>query len=310
MRVGLDIGGTKTAALLMDDHGTIQHESVRPTGYGATEVIATAVAAAHELAAVAGMATSGFSSVGVGVPGVVTATSGTVSHAVNLGLENLELGSILADRLGTRVHVENDVNAAAVGVYHLLAEPATHSMAYLNLGTGLAAGLVLEGRIWRGSRGTAGEIGHIPVDPDGPLCACGQRGCLELVASGSGIARMWPTESPRPMEALHAAAINGDSVAADVFTRFTQNVAASVRVLVLSVDVDKVVIGGGMSSLGAPLIDAVATVLDAWAVESPFLDSLQLASRVELLPDGYSAAAVGAALVGGESPTELQPTCS
>ena len=298
MKVGLDIGGTKTAAVVLDDDGNIRHELVQPTGYGPTQVIENAVKAVNTLALQSRMDRSAFTSVGIGIPGVVSVTTGRVSHAVNLGIDDLDLGSQMSQILGVPVHVENDVNAAAMGVFHLLNDPDMHSMAYLNLGTGLAAGLVLEGRLWRGSRGTAGEIGHIPIDPTGPVCACGQRGCLELVASGSGLARLWPTPNGRPMETLYAAAESGDEVAQDIFDRFTHNVASAVRILVLSVDVDVVVIGGGMSALGAPLINSVVSVLKSWAIDSPFLESLDLTSRVRLLPEGHSAAAVGAALAG------------
>lgn len=298
MKVGLDIGGTKTAAVVLDDENTIRHEFVRPTGYGPAEVIENAVKAVDDLALQSRVDRSTFTSVGIGIPGVVSVNTGRVNHAVNLGIDDLDLGNEMTKILGVPVHVENDVNAAAMGIFHLLHDPSMHSMAYLNLGTGLAAGLVLEGRLWRGSRGTAGEIGHIPIDPTGPMCACGQRGCLELVASGSGLARLWPTPNGRPMETLYAAAEGGDEVAADVFHRFTHNVACAVRILVLSVDVDVVVIGGGMSSLGAPLIDSVVRVLESWAIDSAFLKSLELTSRVRLLPEGHSAAAVGAALAG------------
>lgn len=304
MRVGIDIGGTKTAAVVLNDDGVVLHEVVRLTGYGARQVIETATAVVEELAQLLEIDRAHFSSVGIGIPGVVSPRTGRVSHAVNLGLEGLELGELMAAQLGTHVHVENDVNAAAIGVYHLLDDPDMHSMAYLNLGTGLAAGLVLEGHLWRGSRGVAGEIGHVPVDPNGPICACGQRGCLELVASGSGLARLWPTKSPRPMEALFAAADDGQLPAIEVLGKFSQNVAAAVRILVLSIDVDKVVIGGGLSSVGPKLIESIQHILAIWAVDSPFLASLDLTSRVQLLPAGHSAAAVGAALTGldDESP--------
>src|SRR5690606_7005400 len=129
------------------------------------------------------------------------------------------------------------------------------------LGTGLAAGIVIGGRLWRGSRGTAGEIGHIPVDPAGPLCPCGQRGCLELMASGSAIARQWPTEHPQPAQHLFEAAAAGDALAVEVRRRLLESVASAVRVLVLAVDVDMVVIGGGLASLGAPLLEGVKSVL-------------------------------------------------
>jgi predicted NBD/HSP70 family sugar kinase len=172
-------------------------------------------------------------------------------------------------------------------------------MAYLNLGTGLAAGIVADGRLWRGASGIAGEIGHIPVDPAGALCPCGQRGCLETVASGSGVARMWPTEDPLPARALFAAAAAGDPEAQAVTLTLAEGIAAAVRILVLTVDVDAVVIGGGLSHIGRPLLDAVEGVLSRWAESSPFLASLALAERVRVVPEGSPVAALGAALIGG-----------
>jgi predicted NBD/HSP70 family sugar kinase len=200
------------------------------------------------------------------------------------------------------VRVENDVKAAALGAYHFMtaeAAPTARSMAYLNLGTGLAAGLVIDGALWRGARGAAGEIGHIPVDPNGVRCACGQRGCLETVASGSAIARQWATDDPIPARSLLAAAASGDRTAEAIRSRLVDNVAAAVRVLVLTVDVEVVMIGGGLSALGEWLLGEVRRVLASWAVESPFLASLELDRRVQLVPTGFPAAAVGAALVGG-----------
>ncbi|WBU36770.1 ROK family protein [Homoserinibacter sp. YIM 151385] len=298
MRVGIDIGGTKTDAVAIGEDGALAHEVRLPTGFGADAVLETAVEAVDRLAALAGAGAARFDSIGIGIPGAVDSDSGRVQHAVNLGLEGLELGSRLEGRLGRRVRVENDVNAAALGAFHLLDRGPTHSMAYLNLGTGLAAGLVLEGRLWRGSRGVAGEIGHIPVDPAGPVCPCGQRGCLELMASGSGIARQWPSDEPRPVVALYRAAEQGDAAAAEVRDRLAANVAAAVRLLVLTVDVDRVVIGGGLTSLGDALLGDVRRVLEGWAADSAFLRMLELPGRVQLVPAGFPAAAVGAALVG------------
>ncbi|MBW8871465.1 MAG: ROK family protein, partial [Leifsonia sp.] len=169
MRVGVDIGGTKTEAVAIDDAGLVIDEVRVPTGFGAEAVVASTVAAVTELAERLGTTPSGFGAIGVGVPGAVDPASGRVAHAVNLGLDGLALGDELAARLGVRVRLENDVNVAALGAFHLLGHGPERSMAYLNLGTGLAAGLVLGGRLWRGSRGTAGEIGHIPVDPAGEL---------------------------------------------------------------------------------------------------------------------------------------------
>ena len=221
---------------------------------------------------------------------------------MNLGLEGLDLGPRRADRLGVEVRVENDVKAAALGAHHLLGIAdglRTHSMAYLNLGTGLAAGIVLDGRLLRGGHGVAGEIGHIPVDPAGEPCGCGQRGCLETLASGWAIARDWPTLDRHPARALFDAAAAGDSRAVDVRERFLTGVAAAVRLLVLTTDVDDVVIGGGLAALGDDLLGGTHRILNGWADSSAFLASLDLAARVQVIPPGFPAAAVGAALVGG-----------
>lgn len=318
LHIGVDIGGTKTDAVVIDHRGAMVQQLRLTTGYGPDAVVQTAVDAVTQVAELAGMSVADVTSIGIGVPGRVDATAGRVAHAVNLGVHGLDLGAELSERFGRPVRIENDVNAAALGAYHLLEDegwpeggwpagdwPAggwsaehEHSMAYLNLGTGLAAGIVVAGRLWRGSRGTAGEIGHIPVDPAGPLCPCGQRGCLELMASGSAISRQWPSEHPQPAQALFAAADAGDALASDVRSRLLESVASAVRVLVLTVDVDVVVIGGGIASLGVPLLDGVKSVLTRRAEESPFLASLELAERVRLVPTGFPSAAMGAAFVG------------
>lgn len=298
MRVGLDIGGTKTDAVAIREDGRVARTLRMPTGFGADVVLRTAVGAVDELSRATGTPVAEFTSIGIGIPGSVDGDSGRVRHAVNLGLADLELGGLLHERLGRPVRVENDVNAAALGAFHLQGLGSGQSMAYLNLGTGLAAGLVLGGELWRGTSGVAGEIGHIPVDPAGPVCPCGQRGCLELYASGSAVARQWPSDDPLPVRALFDAAEAGDAEAAAVRDRLLQGTAEAARMLVLTVDVDDVVIGGGISRIGEPLLAGVRGVIAEWETASPFLASLRLAGRLRLLPVDFPAAAVGAAFVG------------
>lgn len=294
LRVGIDVGATKTAAVAIDASGAVAHELRLPTALGEEGVLATIGAAIEGIDAAAGL--GGFSSVGIGIPGAVDPVTGRVSHAVNLGVEDLDLATLVAARTGLTVRVENDVKAAALGAYHALGEKV-HSMAYLNLGTGLAAGLVFEGELWRGARGVAGEIGHIPI-AEGPECPCGQRGCLELYASGSALARMWPSPDPQPVRALFDAADGGDDAAQRVRRSFVTSVASAVRILVLTADVDLVVIGGGISNLGDRLLDALRVALDGQAATSRFLASQNLSPRVRLVPRGVPVAAVGAAFVG------------
>jgi len=298
LRVGVDIGGTKTEAVVLGPDGGVVAQLRVPTGFGAESVVATAVQA---VTSVVGASLDDVTSIGVGIPGAVDTSLGRVSHALNLGVESLDLGAELTRALAVTVpvRVENDVNAAALGAFHLLDLPATASMGYLNLGTGLAAGLVLGGTLWRGSRGAAGEIGHILVDPNGPLDLDGQPGGLEVMASGSGIARQWATGESNSVTAVLDAADSGDPRAVDIRRRLFESVATSIRILVLTVDVDLVVIGGGISRLGPRLLDGVDAIFDGWAASSPFIKSLELPSRVRLLPEGSPVAALGAAYLGG-----------
>jgi glucokinase len=298
MRAGLDIGGTKTEAVALDESGGVVAQLRLPTGHGAEAVIASAVTAVEALAERAGVAARDLSSLGVGIPGAVDAATGVVSHAINLGVGRLELGTVLAERIGVPVHVENDVNAAAFGAYRLLGD-ARGSMAYLNLGTGLAAGIVVNGTLWRGARGAAGEIGHISVDPQGPLDLDGQPGGLEVVASGSGIARQWG-EAGTPVSTVLDGAEAGDGRAVEIRRRLVEGVATAVRVLVLTVDVETVVIGGGLARLGSRFMPDVRRVIDRWAAVAPFIASLDLGGRMRLLEGDEPVAALGAAHLGGE----------
>jgi predicted NBD/HSP70 family sugar kinase len=297
VRVGLDIGGTKTDAVVLDSGGVVAHSLRVPTGWGDDAVLATATNAVLRLAGEAGIEAASFDSIGVGIPGAVDAEHGIVTHARNLGVSQLDLGGLLSRNLGAAVRVENDVNAAALGAFHQLDLPPTSSMAYLNLGTGLAAGLVLHGRLWRGSRGAAGEIGHILIDPAGPLDTDGQPGALEVMASGSGIASQW-TGGDGTIVDLFAAADAGDADAARIRHNLFEAIASSVRILVLTVDVDIVVIGGGISTLGDLLFDSVRGVISRWEKTSPFITSLELGDRMRILPPDIPTAATGAAWLG------------
>jgi glucokinase len=249
-----------------------------------------------------------FSGVGIGVPGLVDAERGAVTHAVNLGVGTggLALADRLQRRLNLPVVVENDVNAAACGVTAHLGLDGV-DLAYLSIGTGLAAGIVLNGVLRRGPHNTAGEIGHVPVDLSGPVCGCGQRGCLEVLASGTAIAARWPVTpdtgldglvtTKHPAQALFDAAAAGDPRAIVIRDDVAGYLAATVRMLALTVDVDVVVLGGGVSEVGEPLRQAVASALDRQAESSAFLRGLDLSARVSLVPRDQPIAAVGAALL-------------
>jgi glucokinase len=295
LQVGLDIGATKILGAVIGADGTVIAQTRQDTLFGPDGVLDTAVTVLDLLATALDGALP--SHIGIGIPGIVDRSRGTVAHAVNLGLGGdwFPLADRLADRTGATVVVENDLNAATWGA-HVLS--GADDLAYLSLGTGLAAGFVLSGVLRRGVHGAAGEIGHVPVDPAGPLCSCGQRGCLELRASGSALSATWPAEGAvPPAEALFAAAAAGNPKAVAARDRFAAGVADAIRMLSLAVDPAVIIIGGGVAHVGEPLLAAVTAALRAQASSSPFLAALDLADRLRLLPGQLPVGAIGAALI-------------
>ena len=295
LRVGLDIGGSKVLGAVVDADGTVVAQSRQDTVRGADGILDTATTVLDLLTtALDGVLPP---RIGVGIPGIVDHDRGAVSHAVNLGLGGdwFPLADRLADRTGAAVLVENDLNAATWGA-HVLS--GADDLAYVSLGTGLAAGFVLDGVLRRGAHGAAGEIGHVPVDPAGALCSCGQRGCLELSAAASALTAAWPADGETsPAEALFAAAGAGNPAAIVVRDRFGAGVADAIRMLGLTVDPRVIVIGGGIAYLGEPLLAAVTAGLREQAAASAFLAALDLAARVRLIEAGVPVGAIGAAMI-------------
>ncbi|MFT4157725.1 MAG: ROK family protein [Microbacterium sp.] len=300
IRVGLDVGGSKIDAVAVADAGVIIGRVRSRSGWGGSEVVANIVSTVEALAAESSFEIGDVTSVGVGIPGVIDADGGRVVHAVNLGVESLDLAAIAGARLGVAFRIENDVKAAALGAAVL--RGIAGSMAYLNLGTGVAAGIVVDGRIWRGSRGTAGEIGHLSVDPNGRVCGCGQTGCIETLCGGGALAKAWGRPGELPMRDIFDAADGGEADAVALRYDLFRGGAAAVRALVLSADVERVVIGGGLTALGDRIEHGIRSALARDAQSSAFMRSLHLDERIEILPAGSPAAAFGAALVGASDP--------
>lgn len=273
--VGVDVGGTSIRAVRFDAALQPQETSTGPTPTGgATETVVAAIA--EHVRAVQGAATA----IGVGVPGHVDAVHGVVASALNLGIDApVPLGELLAARTGLPVHVENDVNAAALGAFHVVAPSATASLAYVNVGTGIAAGFVIGGRLWRGASGAAGEIGHIPMWSHGPVCVCGQRGCAEAVGSGR--------------------ALGADGATGSRLADMAAVVAWAVQLCVMTLDVDVVALGGGLTRSPA-VVTAVRASLEAREAASPTLVATGLARRLTVVPADVPVGSLGAVLALAE----------
>ncbi len=299
LRVGVDIGGSKVAAIVVDPSGTILARELAPSVASDPNLAIDQIAAVVRSAgAAAGAAMHDVEAVGVGVPGRVDRRTGTVTFAVNLGWQHLPLGERLGDALGVPVEVENDVRTAAAGLHRRAPFGPIDDLAYLSIGTGISAGIVLNGRVHRGVRGVAGEIGHVVLEPDGPRCACGLNGCFEALAAGSSIARAARdavasgtttslSELADPSaEDVFAAAAAGDAAATTIVDRATTWIARMAYALVLAYDVRLVAIGGGVSKAGDPLLERIRSALDGICAGSPFARELLSETEVRLLsPD-------------------------
>lgn len=298
VKIGLDIGGTKVHGIAADvtRPDKVLAEVRAPTVLGPAGVVASAVEVVKHLAGTL-PSDAEVVAVGAGIPGAV-GTDGVLTNAVNLDIiEPLDLRSALGGALSVPVTVTNDVNAAARGAATWLrARGEPEDVALLSVGTGLAAGFVLDGRLRRGAFGLVGEIGHLAVVEDGPRCPCGQRGCLELYASGRGLARQWPSEGPGPEPvAVFDAADAGDERAIAIRRTFLHWLGEAIRIATLCVDPARVVLTGGVMRLGPRVMDPLLAQLDVEESASDFVSSLRLRERTLALPVEYPAAALGVA---------------
>jgi glucokinase len=308
--VGVDVGGSKIAVLVVDGDLEIRGRLVVPTPVGspdtAADHIAATVATALETAR-AGV--ERVAAVGVGVPGRVDPENGVVSLAVNLGWQRLPLRDQLELRLGVPCAIENDVRAAAAGIRERRLLGEVEDFVYLSVGTGISAGVVLSGQLYRGTRGLAGEVGHIVVDADGPICSCGLRGCLEMLASGPAIARLADDAMRSGRQStlatcptitaidVHAAAAAGDALAAEIVAAAGRALARAIHGLVMTYDVERVIVGGGVAGAGRPFLASIETALDATRASSELAAEMLEPGIVELLPDGSDTGAWGAITV-------------
>lgn len=184
----------------------------------------------------------------IGVPGPVDPGSGVVHGAPNLpGWKEVPLRGLLERGLGRSCQVEHDAALAALGEHRRGAGRGTRNFAYVTVSTGIGAGLILDGRLYRGSQGTAGEFGHFVVQPNGPLCHCGNRGCLEAVASGTGIAALAGRASAAEVA---AAAESGDQLARSVLSAAAGYLGRALGGLLNLLNLDAIALGGGVFNAG------------------------------------------------------------
>jgi glucokinase len=271
----VDLGGTKIACAFAAADGRVLGEDKVPTlsHEGPDAVVGRIGALVNELAARVGQAPA---ALGLGIPGLADLESGVTKFLPNLPTQwrGVAVREKLEPQVGCPVYLLNDVRMATLGELTFGHGRAVNTMVFFALGTGVGGGVVVDGKLRLGPMGAAGELGHQTIVPDGPLCGCGNRGCLETLASGPAIAAqgVWLMQCGRapklydlvegdasrvtPKE-MAAAAANGDEAVRAALERVSEYIAIGVANMVVSLQPELAVLGGGVAEMGAPLFDAV-----------------------------------------------------
>ena len=301
----IDFGGTSLRAAVVDAQGglsgfvTYTTEAAR----GPEVVIARIVAALHSALARSSVDISELVAVGIGAPGPLDWETGVIHEAPNLpGWREVPLAARVAEAVGLPAYLENDANAAALAESQYGVAQGALNMLYVTVSTGVGGGLILDGELWHGAYGSAGEFGHMTVDFDGALCDCGNRGCIEAIAAGPDIAA-WVHQQ---IAAGHPsslggqvdlsgrdvvdAARQGDRLSVSALERAGRAVGFGVINVAHLVNLDMVVIGGGVANAGALLFDPLRAT-----VASHLLESTAPNLRVEPWSLGENVGLIGAA---------------
>ncbi|MER7791499.1 ROK family glucokinase [Streptomyces sp. NPDC097640] len=305
LTIGVDIGGTKIAAGVVDEEGSILETSkvsTPPTPEGVVDAIADAVrtvSAGHDIEAV-----------GIGAAGYVDDKRATVIFAPNINWRHEALKDKVEQRVGLPVVVENDANAAAWGEYRFGAGQGHDDVVCITLGTGLGGGIIIGGKLHRGRFGVAAEFGHVRVVPDGLLCGCGSQGCWEQYASGRALVRYAKQRAnatpenaavllglgdgtPEGIQGKHIsdAARQGDAVAIDSFRELARWAGAGLADLASLFDPSAFIVGGGVSDEGDLVLEPIRKSFRRWLVGNQWRPHAQvLAAQL-----GGKAGLVGAA---------------
>ena len=268
--LAIDIGGTKLAAGVVDAAGTILVRGEVPTvaAEGPDRVLERIVGLGKDLLGRPEVSAFAIRRIGIGCAGPVDRQAGLVLNPPNLpGWRRIALVDHLQQAIGLPAILENDANAAALGEFRYGAGKGARSLVYLTVSTGIGGGIILDGKIWHGLNDAAGEIGHMTLAPEGALCGCGNRGCLEAIASGPSIARRAreavaggrPTRL-REISNLTAADVvslarEGDVVACEVWEETARYLGLGVAAAITILAPERVVIGGGVTKAGDSLFE-------------------------------------------------------
>ncbi|MFK3985056.1 ROK family protein [Micromonospora sp. NPDC050397] len=270
--IALDVGGTGIKCALVRPDGTTHHVERHPTGAdrGPEAVVETILSIAEGLADRARADGLTPAAVGIAVPGVVDEAAGVAVWSSNVGFRDVPLRDLVTARLGLPARLGHDVRAGAVAEARLGAGRGAAYVLFVAIGTGIAAGLTIDGTAFTGAHGAAGELGHIVVRPNGPKCGCGQTGCLEAIASAASVGRRyselaadWPTGQRIDAAEVVRRARDGEELASRVWRETIEALADGLLTAQALYDPAVVVLGGGLAEAGDELLVPLRTALRA-----------------------------------------------
>lgn len=310
MIIGVDMGGTNIRTGLFTCEGRLQNKSIK-IHYGSfppQKTIDLVVLEVNNILKKEGLDLFKMSAMGVGFPGHVNFKRGIALTTSNLPQwDDIPLRDILEDRLKIPVYLDNDANLAALAEHLFGAGKGAKNMIYLTVSSGIGAGVIINGKIYRGNRGTAGEIGHTTLDINGPVCTCGKRGCLMAMASGIGIANiakgviregkktLIKDLAPNDINKITAkviaeAAFRGDEFAENLIEQAARYLGIGLANLVEIFDPEMIIVGGGLSKIKEKFLELVEKIA-IQRVPEQLRDSVNIVSS----PLGSDAGLIGAA---------------
>ncbi|HYY93686.1 MAG TPA: ROK family protein [Pyrinomonadaceae bacterium] len=306
--VGVELcAGSARAALVSASGGVVERREGATTAEDAAAVIARLVAELCDSSPAAFVA-----AVGVGLPGLVSPETGRV--IISSDFNSAARGDLRADlqkATGLPVTLDNDANAGAVGEYNAGAGRGSHNMFYVTIGTGIGGALIIDGKLWRGASGFAGEFGHITIDPEGIVCTCGNVGCLETVASApnivrrtherlmrdstSSLSRLGLNKNFTAADIAHEAK-NGDDFAALMIERTGRYIGTAIATVINLLNTERVVLGGGVMDAGQLILEPIIREARRRSFQPNFESTQIIAATL-----GPDAIPIGAALLARDA---------
>jgi len=287
----VDLGGSKILSVIAQGDGRRLAEDRRTTSAeeGPEAVLDRIIVSLQTALAKAGLQQGDLAAVGICSPGPCDIDAGVISSAPNLpDWRDVPICRYLEERLGVPARLENDANAAALGEHVYGAGRGCRHLIYITVSTGIGGGLIIDGRLYRGATGVAGELGHMTIDPDGPLCGCGNRGCLEALASGTAIAArgeelvaqggsalLAQEQGELTAETVSRAADQGDVACQGIIRRAGYYLGVGLASYVNIFNPEVIIIGGGLAKVGDLLLGPARAEMEARAMPEA-LEAVQL----------------------------------